>query len=77
MKLTRGVLDVEEVMEQSDIKFDRVMIEGKLKKKRKRKKKAECASAENNKPSWRIDGEPMVISVKSDLVDRILERYIA
>ena len=53
------------------------MIEGKLKKKRKRKKKAECASAENNKPSWRIDGEPMVISVKSDLVDRILERYIA
>ena len=76
MKLTRGVLDVEEVMEQSDIKFDRVMIEGKLKKKRK-KKKAECASAENNKPSWRIDGEPMVISVKSDLVDRILERYIA
>ena len=75
MKLTRGVLDVEEVMEQSDIKFDRVMIEGKLKKKRK--KKAECASAENNKPSWRIDGEPMVISVKSDLVDRILERYIA
>jgi hypothetical protein len=77
MKLTRGVLDVEEVMERSDIKFDRVMIEGKLKKKRKRKKKAECASAENNKPSWRIDGEPMVISVKSDLVDRILERYIA
>ena len=75
MKLTRGVLDVEEVMEQSDIKFDRVMIEGKLKKKRK--KKAECASAENNKPSWRIDDEPMVISVKSDLVDRILERYIA
>ena len=74
MKLTRGVLDVEEVMEQSDIKFDRVMIEGKLKKKRK--KKAECASAENNKPSWRIDDEPMVISVKSDLVDRILERYI-
>ena len=77
MKLTRGVLDVEEVMERSDIKFDRVMIEGKLKKKQKRKKKAECASAENNKPSWRIDGEPMVISVKSDLVDRILERYIA
>lgn len=77
MKLTRGVLDVEEVMERSDIKFDRVMIEGKLKKKRKRKKKAECASAENNKPSWRIDGEPMMISVKSDLVDRILERYIA
>ena len=76
MKLTRGVLDVEEVMEQSDIKFDRVMIEGKLKKKRK-KKKAECTSAENNKPSWRIDDEPMVISVKSDLVDRILERYIA
>ena len=75
MKLTRGVLDVEEVMEQSDIKFDRVMIEGKLKKKRK--KKAECASAENNKRSWRIDDEPMVISVKSDLVDRILERYIA
>ena len=75
MKLTRGVLDVEEVMEQSDIKFDRVMIEGKLKKKRK--KKAECASAENNKPSWRIDDEPMVISVKSDLLDRILERYIA
>ena len=75
MKLTRGVLDVEEVMEQSDIKFDRVMIEGKLKKKRK--KKAECASAENNKRSWRIDVEPMVISVKSDLVDRILERYIA
>lgn len=62
-------------MEQSDIKFDRVMIEGKLKKKRK--KKAECASAENNKRSWRIDDEPMVISVKSDLVDRILERYIA
>ena len=62
-------------MEQSDIKFDRVMIEGKLKKKRK--KKAECASAENNKPSWRIDDEPMVISVKSDLVDRILERYVA
>ena len=55
MKLTRGVLDVEEVMEQSDIKFDRVMIEGKLKKKRK--KKAECASAENNKPSWRIDDD--------------------
>ena len=75
MKLTRGVLDVEEVMEQSDIKFDRVMIEGKLKKKRK--KKAECASAENNKRSWRIDDEPMVISVKSDLVDRILERYKA
>lgn len=75
MKLTRGVLDVEEVMEQSDIKFDRVMIEGKLKKKRK--KKAECASAENNKRSWRIDDEPMVISVKSDLVDRILERYVA
>lgn len=75
MKLTRGVLDVEEVMEQSDIKFDRVMIEGKLKKKRK--KKAECASAENNKRSWRIDDEPMVISVKSDLLDRILERYIA
>ena len=75
MKLTRGVVDVEEVMEQSDIKFDRVMIEGKLKKKRK--KKAECASAENNKRSWRIDDEPMVISVKSDLVDRILERYIA
>ena len=63
-------------MEQSDIKFDRVMIEGKLKKKRK-KKKTECASAENNKPSWRIDDEPMVISVKSDLVDSILERYIA
>ena len=75
MKLTRGVLDVEEVMEQSDIKFDRVMIEGKLKKKRK--KKAECASAENNKRSWRIDDEPMVISVKGDLLDRILERYIA
>ena len=75
MKLTRGVLDVEEVMEQSDIKFDRVMIEGKLKKKRK--KEAECASAENNKRSWRIDDEPMVISVKSDLLDRILERYIA
>jgi hypothetical protein len=75
MKLTRGVLDVEEVMEQSDIKFDRVMIEGKFEKKRK--KKAECARAENNKPSWRIDGEPMVISVKSDLVDRILERYVA
>ena len=75
MKLTRGVLDVEEVMEQSDIKFDRVMIEGKLKKKRK--KKAECASAENNKPSWRIDDEPTVISVKRDLLDRILERYIA
>jgi len=75
MKLTRGVLDVEEVMEQSDIKFDRVMIEGKLKKKRK--KKAECASAENNKRSWRIDDEPTVISVKRDLLDRILERYIA
>ena len=75
MKLTRGVLDVEEVMEQSDIKFDRVMIEGKLEKTRK--KKAECASAENNKRSWRIDDEPMVISVKSDLVDRILERYVA
>ena len=75
MKLTRGVLDVEEVMEQSDIKFDRVMIEDKLEKKRK--KKAECASAENNKRSWRIDDEPMVISVKSDLVDRILERYVA
>lgn len=77
MKLTRGVLDVEEVMKRSEIKFDRVVIEDELKKKRKRKKKAECASAENNKPSWRIDGEPMVISVKSDLVDRILERYIA
>jgi hypothetical protein len=51
------------------------MIEGKLEKKRK--KKAECASAENNKRSWRIDDEPMVISVKSDLVDRILERYVA
>ena len=74
MKLTRGVLDVEEVMEQSDIKFDRVMIEGKLKKKRK--KKAECASAENNKRSWRIDDEPTVFSVKRDLLDRILERYI-
>jgi len=44
------------------------------KKKKKRKKKEEDDESQNQR--WRIDDDPIAICAKSDLVDRILERFL-
>jgi hypothetical protein len=75
MKLTRDVLDVEEVMTASGIQFDRIDEEKRERRKKRRKERRED-ERENNKHQWRLDGDSMAISLKSDLIDRILERFI-
>ena len=75
MKLTRDVLDVEEVMTASGIQFDRIDEEKRERRKKRRKERRED-ERENEKYHWRLDGDSMAISLKSDLVDRILERFI-
>ena len=80
MKLMRGVLDVEEVMKRSCIKFELTRedeyIKEKKKKKKRKKREEDARDDESQDQRWRIDDDPIAICAKSDLVDRILERFL-